>query len=599
MNEHDLYDTRSRWFRRGVWAALAIAGVGGALVYRARPSNQPKTPAELIRIVRDPAATSAARHAAAAALSKLPGATGPQVVPLLVDVLETGDDQARFLAMMALERLGTKAIAAKPALIEATTDLNPNVRQFAVRTLVQMGPDDELVATFAAAARDAHADVRQEAFGALRFQKTGVVEALVALLADDDAGVRRLAASELSRLRSHVEISGAPLHRALADDLDPIVRAEALAALRNLSLLTSDELVAACRDSEIRATAFKLLRNRLPGDAVVVPELRRLLKSDDADSARGAAMALGALGPVAREALDDILACVDDEREPVRDWVRLALRPLGLEGAYRPPDLWGRLADANEGVKSLVLSHPAHRKWPPLGDQEMEHLAGLVNLRYLDLSFTDVGDAGLAHLVGLTKLEWLLLFSTRVTSAGLAHLAGLSNLRELQLGECQVTDDGLAQLKTLEKLERLYLAQTGITDTGMPSLAGLRKLKVLYLHNTQVTDAGLAHLSQLDQLCEVGFDKKRVTTQGLAQLRGLTTLRLNDAPIGDADLAPLGQLVRLETLSLARTSVSDAGLAPLYGLKRLKWLDLTKTRVTPAGVAKIKNALPHVQVHLY
>jgi internalin A len=651
MNDDDVFERpASRWLRRGVWAAIALAGVAGALVYRARPSNQPKTPAELLRVMQDPAATAADRHLAAAALGKTDGAAVAQVVPQLIAALTTGDDQVRFAAVMVLERLGAKASDAKPALIQATADFDPRVRQFAIRALSPMGPDAAAVAAFSTAARDANAEVRNEAFGALRFQQVAGAEALITLLGDDDADVRCRAASELSRLPSHVDRSGGPLRRVLAEDHDPRARGEALTALGELSLLRVEEWLSAFSDRDVRPTALKVVKRLERGGAVAVPELRRFLKSDDTELAVQAVDALKSIGPAARDAVDDLVGYVEDvsgafndAHESIGFRVGWALAAIGLEAQYKPPDLWARLAEAREDVKALVLRGDPVSRTSDIGDREMQYLAPLANLRYLDLSDTEVGDAGLADLAGLTKLEWLNLARTRVTSAGLAHLAGMSDLRMLQLSDCRVADDGLAQLKGLVKLENLMLRKTNVTDAGLAHLAGLRDLKTLLLGDTKVTDAGMSHLAGLQELTSLGLGGTSITDDGLKQLNEidlsylsfapgqfttdaisrfehLTDLWLNDPKIGDAELAALSRLIHLKslwlkdsslsdeglkhlatlteltTLSLENTATTDAGLAPLHSLKNLKWIGLSKTRVTPAGIAQLKNALPDVQV---
>ena len=81
-----------------------------------------------------------------------------------------------------------------------------------------------------------------------------------------------------------------------------------------------------------------------------------------------------------------------------------------------------------EGLVHLrALDVPAE-----VGDDQMRHLSGLVNLEYLDLSFTALTDRGLAHLAGLTRLKNLNLLQTRFSDAGLENLRGMTMLEELR-----------------------------------------------------------------------------------------------------------------------------------------------------------------------
>ena len=123
-----------------------------------------------------------------------------------------------------------------------------------------------------------------------------------------------------------------------------------------------------------------------------------------------------------------------------------------------------------------------------------EDLSG--DVRYVDLSETQVTDAGLKHLRGLTQLQVLTLDSTQVTDAGLEHLRGLTQLRELQLANTQVTDAGLEHLRGLTQLGLLDLGRTQGTDAGLEHLKGLTQLRNLYLANTQVSDAGVNELKK-------------------------------------------------------------------------------------------------------
>ena len=61
-------------------------------------------------------------------------------------------------------------------------------------------------------------------------------------------------------------------------------------------------------------------------------------------------------------------------------------------------------------------------------DADLAWLDKLPQLKWLDLSDTQITDAGLIHLQGLSQLESLDLSDTQVTDAGLIHLQGLSQL---------------------------------------------------------------------------------------------------------------------------------------------------------------------------
>jgi len=116
----------------------------------------------------------------------------------------------------------------------------------------------------------------------------------------------------------------------------------------------------------------------------------------------------------------------------------------------------------------------------------------------------------------------------------------------------ELTDDVLGALGQVTGLVDLNLASTAIDDGKLAKLAGLKNLMTLHLENTKVTDAGLKHLA------------------GMAYLN---------------------------YLNVYGTAVTDAGLDSLATLKRLEKLYAWQTQVTEAGVAKLKAALPAVDVN--
>jgi hypothetical protein len=132
-----------------------------------------------------------------------------------------------------------------------------------------------------------------------------------------------------------------------------------------------------------------------------------------------------------------------------------------------------------------------------------EELAGLKELRRLDVSSTRTTDAGLEEIAVLKQLQWLELSCTLVTDAGLKHLAALQELRELELESTGVTDAGLRELAALKKLERLNLCFTRVTDMGLRQLAVLKELRVLRLRESQVSEAGINELKKALPKCRI------------------------------------------------------------------------------------------------
>jgi hypothetical protein len=129
-----------------------------------------------------------------------------------------------------------------------------------------------------------------------------------------------------------------------------------------------------------------------------------------------------------------------------------------------------------------------------------------------------------------------------------------------------------------QHLEVSYLQTDGkFTDEHLVVLKDLKGLVHLNLRGQPVTDAQLAHLKPLTELTELHLEKTKITDQGLENLKGL---------------------VNLEYLNLYGTAVSDAGLVNLEGMKKLKHLYVWQTKVTEAGAAKLKKAIPEVDVNL-
>ncbi|MBP7049854.1 MAG: exosortase-associated EpsI family protein [Phycisphaerae bacterium] len=252
-----------------------------------------------------------------------------------------------------------------------------------------------------------------------------------------------------------------------------------------------------------------------------------------------------------------------------------------------PVDNWDALIEEmdHSGVPGLKL--------PLATDSDMEHLANLARLKYLDLISPRITDVGLAHLKNLSELQWLTLQAgAGVTDAGLANLAGMTKLRILVLGNIQVTDAGLAHLKGLTALQALSVQGAPISDAGLRNLQGLSKLQFLDLLGTQITDNGVALLTHLPELQVLLLGSAKITGPGLAHLKGMPRLRglvLAGTQVTDASLASLADLPGLQGLTLSGTQITDAGIAHLQGLTGLRVLELENTRITDAGLAYLQG----------
>ena len=145
--------------------------------------------------------------------------------------------------------------------------------------------------------------------------------------------------------------------------------------------------------------------------------------------------------------------------KPKRRWYQFSLRTLLIVLGLSLPLSWlglklrqarehqetvnaileaGGYVGYEHNVLGLGLGEVVYVAWGgggwhlDLGDAELEKLKGLTSLRRLDVDGCQgVTDAGLEHLQGLNNLEWLNISHTQVTEAGLEHLKGMTNLEEL------------------------------------------------------------------------------------------------------------------------------------------------------------------------
>ncbi len=294
-------------------------------------------------------------------------ALGPAAAPLVPGVLRRvragkgrSDD-----AVAVLVAVGQPAVAALVSAVRQAGNADA-VRDALFRAL--SGLRSASVLALLELAGDPDADVRARALGALAGvwpHREPVVAALTAALGDADAGVRRAAVRRLGRLGALAAPATPALVGLLSSD-DPEVRHEVASALYDmgpaagaafhaLQGLTSDA------DPDVRQRALQAL-SRL-GDASV-PVLLKALRSETEPEVRlSAAMALGWQGAVAREAVPDLAAFLDDPEPRVRGRAAGALAEIGPD-ARGASERLARLAKDDEDAEvrlaaSLALAAQA------------------------------------------------------------------------------------------------------------------------------------------------------------------------------------------------------------------------------------------------
>jgi hypothetical protein len=85
----------------------------------------------------------------------------------------------------------------------------------------------------------------------------------------------------------------------------------------------------------------------------------------------------------------------------------------------------------------------------------------------------------------------------------------------------------------------------------------------------------------------------------LSRLNSVTDLYLGGVKLTDASVAHVAAIPTLRVLSLGDTLISDSGLFELAKAKNLRWVQLTGARVTKRGIARLKRALPNLEVEFY
>jgi HEAT repeat protein len=286
------------------------------------------------------------RLMAAIALSSYTG-HGPDIVPVLVETAKRGDPELWRWVVAALANLKEEAKAAIPLILEGARSDDCQTRSTAIHALGPIGDaSDEVVGAITGALRDQELDVRRRAIQSLwslgrlgRGSARMATELVAALRRESDPETHALIAMALAAVGVAEEAVPTLTREFDADPDAPLTVAHALCALdAPCAAKALERLVSALEDPDLRDQALGLLKDLGPKAAAATAALTRLLAEPGIFVRAGAADALGAIGPSAKEALPALERAAQDKSPAVSDHARRAIASIRapVEARNRP-----------------------------------------------------------------------------------------------------------------------------------------------------------------------------------------------------------------------------------------------------------------------
>ena len=314
-----LIDTLADADERVRWAAAVALGC------MAPASDSGEAIPPLIRALGD-RSSLVAKFAAMALVSYGPRARA--AVPRLIEMLRAKDPTLRFAAAEALGAIGADAGEAVPFLLRALEEIGDAAAPPPQQSWIDSSKDfprkiDRLIRS-----RDPGGGRRlAQALGEIRQDAERAVPALSRLLDSRDSYLRRVATRALGSFGPAAAVA-----------VPALVEGLECAEHRNHELFHSDALDP--------GTVWTLARIGLPA----IPHLKRALKHRDERVRRGAASALGYMGPRARAALPELRRCLEDVEVPVRAIAALAIHRIDARADVLPFLLDARRGQVPDGI---------------------------------------------------------------------------------------------------------------------------------------------------------------------------------------------------------------------------------------------------------
>jgi Leucine-rich repeat (LRR) protein len=234
-------------------------------------------------------------------------------------------------------------------------------------------------------------------------------------------------------------------------------------------------------------------------------------------------------------------------------------------------------------------------------------MAGVIkrfkNLRYLNISDSEVDDGLFELLPELPGLEMLAGSQLELSGTGLRYLNKFPKLIQLDLHNSTVRGENLKYLVNCPQLHDLLLNETPVDDRGCSYIAKLPKISSVSLARTAITSKAAealyparGTLRRLDLwLCDFGDDG----LQTLAKFGKLTNLTLHRSRTPDytaKSIQALQPLKSLQHLDFSGGTIHDDVLEAIpKNVPQLNslWLDHCKS-ITDKGLGKL-SALSQMQ----
>jgi HEAT repeat protein len=239
---------------------------------------------------------------------------GEAAVPALADLLKDKDEQIRFQAIQILRNMGPKAAAkAMPAVKEAISDSNPNVRVWAMHLIAQSGDGPEFLVKTYSSAKDG--GVRASLIQTLATigDKKYIQPLLKTAMKDDSTEVRQTVVAYIGHFGNSAE--ALEIFTLGLKDSDANIRINAAYHANHFGQKSWEPLEGALKstkDSGFRQAIVQGMHNTSYRGKAGVPSLTDCLKDSNVNVRAFACNVLGNIGPDAIDALPVLRKLADD-----------------------------------------------------------------------------------------------------------------------------------------------------------------------------------------------------------------------------------------------------------------------------------------------